>query len=333
MASTRNQLTSQMIWTQQGGQITPQAWFFLNQLQEGLPPSGSGFVENGSKTTYPDLALGVGPDIDKGTAVNGDIYVATDTGIIYVGVGGFWIAELPAFTGDVNSVVGSSVINLNNVNATVGTFGSGSVVPVVTVNAKGLVTKIDIAPITSIGGLPGGPTNAVQFNGGGFFSGLGDFTYTDGIGLTISNLGGVILDSANQSAPGPGFVGPALIWGNGIGRPNIYGYNNGASSVIGFQLNGQSFASLTVGVGGVIVPGNLSLGEELIDSASSPGTSGQVLTSTGTATQWETPTGGYPADNVISVPTTLPINTSYILIEFLQIDAPLVVDGMLRILL
>jgi hypothetical protein len=309
------------------GLVTNPWYFFLKGLGQGGNNTGN-FVVNGSASSVATLTLFEGLDSDRGVGVTGDIYFATDTGKIYVNIGGLWRAELPAYTGDVTSTVGGTVLTLNDVNpVSVGTFTNATI----TVNEKGLIT---LASSGISSGMPAGLSGDVQYNfSGAFAADTGNFDYTHGIGLKISALGGLNLDSANQSAPGPGFVGPALIWGNGIGRPNIYGYNNGASSVIGFQLNGQSFASLTVLVNGVAVPGNLSLGGELIDSTSSPGTSGQVLTSTGTATQWETPTGGYPADNVISVPTTLPINTSYILIEFLQIDAPLVVDGMLRILL
>jgi hypothetical protein len=94
----------------------------------------------------------------------------------------------------------------------------------------------------------------------------------------------VITDSG--TGPTPAGAGGALIWGTGAGRPNIYGYNSGASSAIGFQLNGQSNASLTVTTSGIIVPGTYT------DSTSSVGTSGQVLTSTGTGTQWAPPGGG-----------------------------------------
>jgi hypothetical protein len=51
-------------------------------------------------------------------------------------------ARLPARLGDVTSAAGSDTYTLATVNATVGTFGSAAAVPVITVNAKGLVTAV-----------------------------------------------------------------------------------------------------------------------------------------------------------------------------------------------
>lgn len=51
-------------------------------------------------------------------------------------------ARLPAFSGDVTSTTGTSVLALANVNSNVGTFGTGVVIPNITVNAKGLVTAV-----------------------------------------------------------------------------------------------------------------------------------------------------------------------------------------------
>jgi len=50
--------------------------------------------------------------------------------------------RLPSFSGDVTSTVGTSVLSLATVNANVGTFGTGVVIPSITVNAKGLVTAV-----------------------------------------------------------------------------------------------------------------------------------------------------------------------------------------------
>jgi hypothetical protein len=48
----------------------------------------------------------------------------------------------------------------------------------------------------------------------------------------------------------------------------------------------------TVNLATLIASGNVTLSSELIDGTSSAGTSGQVLSSTGTKTQWVTPSGG-----------------------------------------
>lgn len=54
---------------------------------------------------------------------------------------------LPAFSGDASTTFGGTVITLANVNSAPGIFGAADTVPVVTVNAKGLVTLITTAPI------------------------------------------------------------------------------------------------------------------------------------------------------------------------------------------
>jgi hypothetical protein len=83
------------------------------------------------------------------------------------------------------------------------------------------------------------------------------------------------------------------VWGTGTGRPNIYGYNNGLLSSIGFQLNGSSTATMVIAVGGVTLNDTTTIAGPLSASAS-VGTSGQVLTSQGAglAPQWTTASGG-----------------------------------------
>ncbi len=58
------------------------------------------------------------------------------------------VASLPAITGDVNMSSGTNVASLSTVNSNVGTFGSASTVPVVTVDVKGRITSVATATIT-----------------------------------------------------------------------------------------------------------------------------------------------------------------------------------------
>jgi hypothetical protein len=55
---------------------------------------------------------------------------------------------MPAHTGDATSPAGSVALTLATVNSNVGAFGSSTAVPIVTVNAKGLVTGITTASIS-----------------------------------------------------------------------------------------------------------------------------------------------------------------------------------------
>ena len=52
------------------------------------------------------------------------------------------VARFPGLTGDVTAPAGSIATTLATVNANVGTFGSGTAIPTVTVNAKGLITAV-----------------------------------------------------------------------------------------------------------------------------------------------------------------------------------------------
>jgi hypothetical protein len=56
--------------------------------------------------------------------------------------------RLPAFTGDVASSAGSANLTLGTVNANVGSFGSGTLIPTFTVDAKGRITAVSTTGIT-----------------------------------------------------------------------------------------------------------------------------------------------------------------------------------------
>jgi hypothetical protein len=60
----------------------------------------------------------------------------------------FPTSVMPIFTGDVVSPAGSTVVTLANVNTSSGTFGSGAAIPIITVNAKGLVTAVSTSALS-----------------------------------------------------------------------------------------------------------------------------------------------------------------------------------------
>lgn len=66
--------------------------------------------------------------------------VATSGSASDLSAGTLAAARLPARTGDVTSAAGSAAYTLATVNSNTGSFGSTSAVPVITVNAKGLIT-------------------------------------------------------------------------------------------------------------------------------------------------------------------------------------------------
>lgn len=65
------------------------------------------------------------------------------TGLVPVATGGAVLAtQMPALTGDVTTLIGTVATTLTTVNSNVGTFGSASLDPIITVNGKGLVTAV-----------------------------------------------------------------------------------------------------------------------------------------------------------------------------------------------
>lgn len=57
-------------------------------------------------------------------------------------------ARMPAFTGDATSSAGAVALTLATVNSNVGAFGSATAAPIVTVNAKGLITAVSTVTVT-----------------------------------------------------------------------------------------------------------------------------------------------------------------------------------------
>ena len=99
-------------------------------------------------------------------------------------------ARLPAFTGDATASAGSSALTLATVNSNVGSFGSATSVPIVTVNAKGLVTGVSTATIT------GGSVDASTLTTGTLAAGrlpalTGDITTSAGSAATTLATSGV----------------------------------------------------------------------------------------------------------------------------------------------
>ena len=133
---------------------TTQAWGTLT----GTPTTVAGYG-----ITNAVVNLGGAPSISANTlalrpaaSTAGRLFVSTDTLALYYDTGAAWSLVRPATTGDVTSPLGGTVNTLATVNSNVGTFGSTTVVPVVTVNAKGLVTAVSTASISGAINVTGG---------------------------------------------------------------------------------------------------------------------------------------------------------------------------------
>ena len=73
-------------------------------------------------------------------------------------------ARLPAFTGDATSTAGTSALTFATVNSNVGAFGSSTAIPVVTVNAKGLVTAVSTSAVAGGQYFGSAATKAIAYN-------------------------------------------------------------------------------------------------------------------------------------------------------------------------
>jgi len=67
-------------------------------------------------------------------------------------------ACMPALTGDITTTAGTTTTTLATVNSNVGSFGSSSAIPVITVNAKGLITAVSTSSVSI-------PSGSLTFTG------------------------------------------------------------------------------------------------------------------------------------------------------------------------
>lgn len=173
------------------GRITVPWSYYLQSLQKSVPsPTGINYVTDGSSTSYAPSTLYQGLDINKSSSPSvGDIYIAVDTGIIYLSVGGTFVPVDSPLTGDVTKPAGSSETTLKTVNYSTGEWGSSTAIPVFTVDEKGRITSVGTVPITAPAATAGGPESSVQINSGGAINGYSAFTYNAVTSrLTVPNI-------------------------------------------------------------------------------------------------------------------------------------------------
>lgn len=93
-------------------------------------------------------------------------------------------AQEPAHTGDVTNSAGSLALTLATVNSNVGTFGSATQVPQITVNAKGLATAIANVTVTpAVGSITGLGTGVATALGNATNASGGLLAYGSNVGL------------------------------------------------------------------------------------------------------------------------------------------------------
>lgn len=147
------------------------------------------FVING--TTYPfpgslaNITIGTTPVV--GGSTGQCLYVAAGL----VGQQNCTLSAITSLTGDVTGTgPGITAATLATVNPNTGTFGSGSLVPVVTVNGKGLITAISTSALAVAVGstsISSGTTNGLLYNNAGTLGNLS----TQANGVLVTSAGGI----------------------------------------------------------------------------------------------------------------------------------------------
>ena len=231
------------------------------------------FVINGTTYSFPgslaNITIGVTPVVG-GTNSN-CLFVSGGV----VGQQACTLSAITALTGDATATgPGSSVLTLATVNSNVGTFGSGAVVPIVTVNGKGLITAVSTSPVSITVGssaIVSGSNNGILYDNGGVFGNLSTLASA----VLITSAGGVPSLSATLPSaltiPTPTFTGTltlpdAATWtSTGISKVAALSVGSatlpsgGNISISGqYQVNGTQIAASnlsngTTGSGAVVL--------------------------------------------------------------------------------
>lgn len=186
----------------------------------------------GSATAYVDLLNAV--TMSSFTATQPILYnnatgafSATPISLSTGAVGTLQAAQMPALTGDITTSGGSLATTLASV-VTANQYGSATVVPVITFDAKGRITAVSSATIT--GGSGDAVLSATQT-----FSGANTFSSTVNIS-SVATVTSLALGTTNYAAYGSsGTITPDATMGNNISITLT------SSATINVPINAQDF--------------------------------------------------------------------------------------------
>ena len=209
-----------------------------------------------------------------------------------------------ALTGDVTAPAGNNTTTLATVNSNVGSFGSATAAPAVTVNAKGLVTAVTTNTITpAVGSITGLGTGVSTFlgtptlanlntavsdadlatTGANTFTGLQQFSGTTHAGLRLNNLTTAERDALSSPAAG------MAIWNTTDGRLQLH--------------NGSSWTSGMVRLSGDTMTGDLTLTDVILGRHAAASLRLGTPLESGWVTQQISPAGAIVGTTVNGNPT------------------------------
>jgi hypothetical protein len=243
------------------------------QSNGAAPTEPLNFIVNG--TTYPFPGSLANITIGTTPVVGGTNSLCLFVSGGFVGQQTCTLSAITSLIGDGTATgPGASTLTLATVNSNVGTFGSGAVVPIITVNGKGLITAVSTAPVgLTVGSssITGGATNSILYQNGTV---LGELSVV-GNAVLSTNVSGVPSLSttlpSGLTVPSPTFTGTetfpdSATWSN-LGISKVAALSVGSAtlpsggnvSVSGqYQVNGTQIAASnlsngTTGTGSIVL--------------------------------------------------------------------------------
>jgi hypothetical protein len=199
----------------------------------------------GIGTTNPGARIDVSGDVNVSGVVTATSFSGTAT----------TTTNIPNLTGDITSV--NTATTLATVNSNTGQFGSQTLIPVVTVNAKGLVTAVSTAAV--------GTALTVSGDSGSIDINLltEALTISGGTNLTSSGSGNAVTVNLDDNISLTSVVASGNITGNVTGNINSSGIstlNNvvvgGATTALIVSGNARIIGILTIGTGSITLDGS-----------------------------------------------------------------------------
>lgn len=276
--------------------------FTANQTFNANVVIAGGLVANSSRGTAGQVLTSNGTSAYWATPTVGDITgVAAGNGLTGGGTIGDVSLSVLANTGLFSNATGlyvnASAITIGTLpsatlpasGATAGSYGTGSLIPVITVDDKGRITDISTTVSTPGAAQPGGSNTQIQFNDSGSLGATAGFTFNKSTNnVTIANtltVGTATVTSTNYSgtannANNLGGQAPSYY----LDSQNLTGtlpYGRIPSNIVNTTSSFTFSANQTFNANVVIASG--------LVANSSRGTAGQVLTSNGTSVYWSDP--------------------------------------------